>query len=91
MLNGKLNLFSLSYVIIIFLAKSDRTTTFVLELDECKTVKGCKWERVNVTLMNRALQYAFDATKSLDFRVQSKKKILWLATFELPKESHDTL
>ena len=69
---------------------------FVLKLDECVIVKGCKLERMSIMLMNEALAYAnlscstSEVTKP-SFSVQSKKDIWWLGAFEVPKETQEVL
>jgi hypothetical protein len=64
---------------------------FVLKLDDAEITRGKKYERLSITLMNRAL----DPTVALDdekyFSVQSEQEIWPIACFEVLKESHENL
>jgi hypothetical protein len=64
---------------------------FVLKLDEAEITRGKKYERLSITLMNRAL----DPTVALDdekyFSVQNEQEIWPIACFEVLKESHEIL
>ena len=55
--------------------------SFVLKLDECQIVKGKRLERILITLMNEAMEYAKEENcQSLidvpSFSVQSEKEVL---------------
>lgn len=54
---------------------------FVIKLDECEVIKEHKWERVTLTLMNRALDSSISEVNPSYFSVQSEKHIWWLGTF----------
>ena len=48
-------------------------------------------ERVSITLMNRALDMSLDPNSSKYFSVQSEREIWLIASFQIPKETHDIL
>ncbi len=55
---------------------------FVLKMDECEILKQTKFERVTITLMNRALQNINKNDPSY-FSVQSESNIWWLGSFKV--------
>lgn len=61
---------------------------FVLKLDEAEIVKNQKFERVSITLMNRALDSEIIEDNPKYFSVQSEKHIWPVASIEVSKETH---
>ena len=59
---------------------------FVLKLDEAEIVNGKTFERVSITLMNRALDADIEVDHERYFSVQSEQEIWPLATFQVKKE-----
>lgn len=64
---------------------------FVLKLDEAEIVHGKKFERVSMTLMNRALDPAMTKDSEKYFSVQSEQEIWPITCFEVQKETHEIL
>lgn len=64
---------------------------FVLKLDEAEVQQGKKYERVSLTLMNRALDPAIQKNDDRYFSVQSEQEIWPIACFQVGKESFDVL
>jgi hypothetical protein len=64
---------------------------FVLKLDEAEVVNGKKFERVSLTLMNRALDPAIQLDDERYFSVQSEQEIWPIGCFQVGKESYDIL
>ena len=64
---------------------------FVLKLDEAEIINGKKFERVSITLMNRALDTNIQVDRERYFSVQSEQEIWPVATFQVEKESYDVL
>lgn len=64
---------------------------FVMKLDEAEIVNGKKFERVSITLMNRALDPDIQRNHALFFSVQSEQEIWPVATFQVEKESYEVL
>lgn len=64
---------------------------FVLKMDEAEIMHGRKFERVSMTLMNRALDTSILKTDDRYFSVQSETEIWPIACFEVAKESHEVL
>ncbi len=60
-------------------------------MDEAEIVHGRKFERVSLTLMNRALDTSIAKTDDRYFSVQSKTEIWPIACFEVAKESYEVL
>ena len=54
---------------------------FVIKLDEMELVNHGKYERVSVTLMNRAMDQNTNNTDTKYFSIQSKDHIWWLGLF----------
>lgn len=63
----------------------------MLKLDEAEVVNGKKFERVSLTLMNRALDPAIQADDDRYFSVQSEQEIWPIGCFQVGKESYDVL
>lgn len=64
---------------------------FVLKLDEAEVVRGKKFERVSITLMNRALDPSIEKDSEKYFSVQSEQDIWPIACFEVLKETNEIL
>ena len=64
---------------------------FVLKLDEAEIIYGQKMERVSITLMNRALNMEIDPKSDEYFSVQSEREIWPIASFQVPRETHEIL
>ena len=64
---------------------------FVLKLDEAEVLHGKKFERVSLTLMNRALDPEIQKNDDKYFSVQSEQEIWPIGCFQVEKESHDIL
>ena len=64
---------------------------FVIKLDEMELINAEKYERVSITLMNRAMDKNINNTDKKYFSVQSEDHIWWLGLFRIDKESHDSL
>ena len=68
-----------------------RKLIVVLKLDEMELVNMEKYERVSITLMNRALDPNLDKESDKYFQVQSEDHLFWFGIFRVNKESHDSL
>lgn len=64
---------------------------FVIKLDEMELINSEKYERVSITLMNRAMDPKIEVTDKKYFSVQYENHIWWLGLFHISKESHETL
>ena len=64
---------------------------FVLKLDEAEVLEGRKFERISLTLMNRALDTDIQKDDARYFSVQSEQEIWPIGCFEVGKESYDVL
>lgn len=64
---------------------------FVLKMDEAEIMHGRKYERVSLTIMNRALDTSIEKSDDRYFLVQSEIEIWPIACFEVAKESHEVL
>ena len=64
---------------------------FVLKLDEAEIIYGQKMERLSITLMNRALNTDIDPNSEEYFSVQSELEIWPIASFQVPRETHQIL
>lgn len=64
---------------------------FCLKLDEAEIVHAQKMERVSLTLMNRALNGNLDPKSEEYFSVQSEREIWPIASFQVPRETHEIL
>lgn len=64
---------------------------FVLKLDEAEIINGKKFERVSLTLMNRALDPSIQKNSAKYFSVQSEQEIWPIACFQVQKESYEVL
>lgn len=64
---------------------------FVLKLDEAEIVNGKKFERVSITLMNRALDAKIQVDHERYFSIQSEQEIWPVAMFQVEKVSYDVL
>lgn len=64
---------------------------FCIKLDEAEVVHAQKFERVSLTLMNRALDSSIDPKSEKYFSVQSEREVWPIAAFQIPKESHKIL
>ena len=64
---------------------------FVIKLDQMELINNEKYERISVTLMNRAMDPNIEVTDKKYFSVQSENHIWWLGLFRISKESHETL
>lgn len=64
---------------------------FVLKLDEAEIMNGKKFERVSLTLMNRALDPEIQRDSSKFFSVQSEQEIWPVGCFQVQKESYHVL
>jgi len=62
-----------------------------MKLDEAKIMKRKKFERVSLTLMNRALDPKIQRDSSNFFSVQSKREIWLVGCFQVQKESYQVL
>jgi hypothetical protein len=62
-----------------------------MKLDEAEIVHGKKFERVSITLMNRALDPDIQNDHEKYFSVQSEQEIWPVANFQVEKESYDVL
>lgn len=60
-------------------------------MDEAEIIHGRKFERVSLTLMNRALDTSIQKSDDRYFSVQSETEIWPIACFEVAKESHEVL
>jgi hypothetical protein len=63
----------------------------LLKLDEAEIVQGKKFKRVNLTLINRALDPLVLHDDEAYFSVQSEQEVWPVGCFEVMKESHATL
>ena len=63
----------------------------MLKLDEAEVQHGKKFERVSLTLMNRALNPEIQKDDNKYFSVQSEQEIWPIACFQVGKESHEIL
>lgn len=64
---------------------------FVLKLDEAEILRGKKFERISLTLMNRALDPDIQRNDERYFSVQSEQEIWPIGCFEVGKESYEIL
>jgi hypothetical protein len=64
---------------------------FVLKLDEAEVQKDKKYERVSLTLMNRALNLEIQGDDDRYFSVQSEHEIWPIGYFQVEKESYEIL
>ena len=62
-----------------------------MKLDEAEIVNGKKFERVSITLMNRALDPDIQRNHALFFSFQPEQEIRPMATFQVEKESYEVL
>ena len=62
---------------------------FVLKLDKAEVVKGKKYERISIILMNRALDPSISRNDENYFSVQSEHEIWPIACFEVLKETNE--
>lgn len=62
---------------------------FVIKLDQMELINNEKYERISVTLMNRAMDPNIEVTDKKYFSVQSENHIWWLGLFRISKESHE--
>jgi hypothetical protein len=69
----------------------DNPLIFVLKLDETEIVRGKKYERLSIALMNRALDPTMVVDDEKYFSVQSDQEIWPIACFEVLKESYEIL
>jgi hypothetical protein len=60
-------------------------------LDEAEIVHAQKFERVSITLMNRALDTSLDPKSEGYFSVQSEREIWPVVAFQIPRETHTIL
>lgn len=63
----------------------------MLKLDEAEVVEGKKFERISLTLMNRALDPEIQKNDAKYFSVQSEQEIWPIGCFQVAKESYDVL
>lgn len=63
----------------------------MLKLDEAEVLQGKKFERVSLTLMNRALDPSIQKDHERYFSVQSEQEIWPIGCFQVGKESYDVL
>lgn len=63
----------------------------MLKLDEAEVIHGKKFERVSLTLMNRALDPNIQKNDERYFSVQSEQEIWPVGCFQVEKESYDIL
>ena len=63
----------------------------MLKLDEAEVLHGKKFERVSLTLMNRALDPEIQKNDDRYFSVQSEQEIRPIGCFQVGKESYDIL
>jgi hypothetical protein len=75
----------------IFAEVGDDPLKFVLKLDEAEIMHGKKFERVSITLMNRALDPEVIKNDERYFSVQSEQEIWPIACFLVAKESYEVL
>lgn len=68
-----------------------RPLVFVLKLDEAEVLREKKFERVSLTLMNRALDPEIQRNDERYFSVQSEQEIWPIGCFQVEKESHEIL
>lgn len=64
---------------------------FVLKLNEAEIIYGQKMERLSITMMNRALNMDIDPKSDEYFSVQSEREIWPIASFQVPRETHQIL
>ena len=64
---------------------------FVLKLDEVEVQREKKFERVSLTLMNRALDPEIRSSDERYFSVQSEQEIWPIGCFQVDKESYEIL
>ena len=64
---------------------------FVLKLDEAEVLQSKKFERVSLTLMNRALDPDVQKSDERYFSVQSEQEIWPIGYFQVDKDSYDVL
>lgn len=69
----------------------DKPLIFVLKLNEAEVIHGQKMERVSITIMNRALDRNINPKSESYFSVQSEREIWTIASFQVPRESHEIL
>ena len=75
----------------IFAEIGDDPLKFVLKLYEAEIMHGKKFERVSITLMNRALDREVIKNDERYFSVQSEQEIWPIACFLVAKESYEVL
>ena len=63
----------------------------MLKLDKAEVLHGKKFERVSLTLMNRALDPDIQKNDKRYFLVQSEQEIWLVGCFQVEKESYDIL
>lgn len=68
-----------------------KSLIFVLKLDEAEIIYGQKMERLSITLMNCALNMDIDLKSDKYFSVQSEREIWPVASFRVPRETHQIL
>jgi len=64
---------------------------FVMKIDEVEIVHTQKLERISMTIMNRALDPTIIVGSPEYFSMQSEREIWPIASFQVPKESHEVL
>lgn len=63
----------------------------MLKLDEAEVLREKKFERVSLTLMNRALDPEIQSNDERYFSVQSEQEIWPIGCFQVEKESYKIL
>lgn len=69
----------------------EKPLIFVIKLDEAEIIHGQKFERINMTIMNRALDRQIDKKDPQYIAVQSEREIWPIGCFQVEKESHEIL
>ena len=63
------------YYSLIHVEPGEKPLIYVIKLDEAKIIHGHKFERINMTIMNRALDWQIDKKDPKYIAVQSERDI----------------
>ena len=63
------------YYSLIHVEPGEKPLIYVIKLDEAKIIHGHKFERINMTIMNRALDWQIDKKDPKHIAVQSERDI----------------